>query len=99
MAQSAVLLDQVNDIAGAIGAYTQSVRLLKDVMARVEEGAATTRERELERERRRARRGTVETEGERQDRERREERLRRRENARLEEARRLRMIVRDHFVF
>lgn len=37
-AQSAVLLDSANNVPAAIAAYTQSVRLLKEVMARVEEG-------------------------------------------------------------
>ncbi|KAK4046005.1 hypothetical protein OIV83_006440 [Microbotryomycetes sp. JL201] len=44
-AQSAVLLDSANNVPAAIAAYTQSVRLLQEVMARVDENARRDRER------------------------------------------------------
>ncbi|KAK4046522.1 hypothetical protein OIO90_006534 [Microbotryomycetes sp. JL221] len=44
-AQSAVLLDSANNVPAAIAAYSQSVRLLQEVMARVEENARRDREK------------------------------------------------------
>ncbi|KAL8291643.1 hypothetical protein RQP46_001901 [Phenoliferia psychrophenolica] len=81
-AQSAVLLDSANNVPAAIAAYTQSVRLLKDVMVRVEEGSRRERERERE---------TREDETEEQV-ERRKARTERRERMKVDEARRLKVI-------
>jgi hypothetical protein len=90
-ANQAVELDEANDVQGAIDAYTESVGLLRDVMARVEQTNAAWRARERDRERAAARRGDrQETEA---DRERRSDRLAR-EEARIEESRRLQTIVR-----
>ncbi|KAM0788639.1 hypothetical protein ACM66B_006109 [Microbotryomycetes sp. NB124-2] len=44
-AQSAVLLDSANNVPAAIAAYSQSVRLLQEVMARVEENAKRDEEK------------------------------------------------------
>jgi len=85
-AQSAVLLDSANNFAAAVTAYTQSVRLLKEVMARVEEGS-----RDMERK---LSTGGV-RDGETHDEwVRRRARYERKERAKVDEARRLRVIVR-----
>ncbi|KAM0749854.1 hypothetical protein T439DRAFT_381412 [Meredithblackwellia eburnea MCA 4105] len=81
-AQSAVLLDSANNVPAAIAAYTQSVRLLKDVMMRVEEGSRRERERERE-----VREGETEEQLER-----RRVRNERREKMKVDEARRLKVI-------
>lgn len=82
-AQSAVLLDSANNVPAAIAAYTSSVRLLKDVMVRVEEGSRRERSREPE-----------PRDGETPDQiERRVARMERRERMRVDEARRLKVIV------
>ncbi|GAA5989478.1 hypothetical protein JCM11641_007315 [Rhodosporidiobolus odoratus] len=83
-AQSAVLLDSANNFTAAIQAYAQSVRLLKQVMARVEDGS-----REMERK---ISTGGI-REGETQeDLEKRRQRYERKEKAKVDEARRLRVI-------
>ncbi|GAA6040814.1 hypothetical protein JCM8097_007724 [Rhodosporidiobolus ruineniae] len=83
-AQSAVLLDSANNFPAAIAAYSQSVRLLKEVMARVEDGS-----REMERK---LSTGGI-REGESMDEfERRKQRYERKERAKVDEARRLRVI-------
>lgn len=117
-AQSAVLLDSAQNEEAAILAYMQSVRLLKEVMARVEESAGSWRAKELEklrvlrtkrRERARQRRMILseyagreeqeaadedeETEEERKEREKREAKLEKREKMRMDESRRLKVIV------
>ncbi|BGP43944.1 hypothetical protein JCM10449v2_008001 [Rhodotorula kratochvilovae] len=83
-AQSAVLLDSANNFPAAVTAYTQSVRLLREVMARVEEGS-----RDMERK--------LSTGGAREGEsteewERRRARYERKERAKSDEARRLRVI-------
>ena len=93
-AQSAVLLDSANNVPAAVAAYQQSVRLLKEVMVRVEESAANWRAKEEEKLRSRPASGGVEGEAEIQQRLRREEKIAKRETARLEEGRRLKVIVR-----
>lgn len=92
-ANSAVLLDQAGNYPGAIAAYQQSVRMLKEVMDRVDESAANWKAREGDRARARMQALTSETEADMQERLKREERTEKREKARLEEARRLRVIV------
>ncbi|BGP66439.1 hypothetical protein NBRC10512_002495 [Rhodotorula toruloides] len=83
-AQSAVLLDSANNFPAAIAAYTQAVRLLKDVMARVEDGS-----KEMERK---LSTGGV-REGETvEEYEKRRARYERKERAKVDEARRLRVI-------
>ncbi|GAA5843821.1 hypothetical protein JCM11251_001812 [Rhodosporidiobolus azoricus] len=83
-AQSAVLLDSANNFSAAISAYSQSVRLLKEVMARVEDGS-----REMERK---LSSGGA-REGESQEEyEKRRVRYEKKEKAKLDEARRLRVI-------
>ncbi|KAK4701592.1 hypothetical protein P7C70_g4638, partial [Phenoliferia sp. Uapishka_3] len=84
-AQSAVLLDSANNVPAAIAAYEQSVRLLKDVMVRVEEGSRREREREL----REAKNRVGESE---EVAERRRVRSERREKMKVDEARRLKVI-------
>jgi hypothetical protein len=91
-AQSAVLLDSANNVPAAVAAYTQSVRLLEEVMARVEDSAATWRMKEAYKAAQGIPRG--ETDSERRDRIKREERAAKREKARIEEAKRLKNIVR-----
>lgn len=87
-AQSAVLLDSANNYPSAIAAYSQAVRLLKEVMARVEDGS-----REMERKLSDA--GTAPRPGESEDEwGRRRAKYERKEKAKLDEARRLRVIVR-----
>ncbi|GAA5853193.1 hypothetical protein JCM9279_006257 [Rhodotorula babjevae] len=83
-AQSAVLLDSANNFPAAVTAYTQSVRLLKEVMARVEEGS-----RDMERKLSTGGMRDGETLGEW---ERRRARYERKERAKADEARRLRVI-------
>lgn len=104
-AQSAVLLDGAGNEEAAISAYEQSVKLLKQVMQRVEESASSWRAKELEkldalRERRLRRRSgggieqvEEETAEERKERERREQKLAKREKMRMDERRRLKVIV------
>ncbi|GJN94789.1 hypothetical protein Rhopal_007881-T1 [Rhodotorula paludigena] len=83
-AQSAVLLDSANNFPAAVAAYTQSVRLLREVMARVEENS-----RDMERK---LSTGGI-REGESGDEyERRKARYERKERAKQDEARRLRVI-------
>ncbi|GEM11769.1 hypothetical protein Rt10032_c17g5786 [Rhodotorula toruloides] len=83
-AQSAVLLDSANNFPAAIAAYTQAVRLLRDVMARVEDGS-----KEIERK---LSTGGV-REGETfEEYEKRRARYERKERAKVDEARRLRVI-------
>jgi hypothetical protein len=91
-AQSAVLLDSANNVPAAVAAYTQSVKLLEEVMARVEESAASWRAKEALK----SVHGIPanESESDRKDRVKREERAAKRERARLEEAKRLKNIVR-----
>ncbi|GAA5993471.1 hypothetical protein JCM10908_002210 [Rhodotorula pacifica] len=86
-AQSAVLLDSASNYPAAIAAYSQAVRLLKQVMARVEDGS-----REMERKRSEA--GDLGArEGESMEEwEKRRARYERKEKAKLDEARRLRVI-------
>jgi hypothetical protein len=89
-AQSAVLLDSANNVPAAISAYTQSVRLLKEVMQRVEEGARREREKEQLRggDRNAVREGESHEEFQR-----RVAKAERKERAKQDEARRLRVIV------
>jgi hypothetical protein len=125
-AQSAVLLDSAQNEEAAVAAYTQSVRLLRDVMTRVEETAGLWRVKELEKlnalkqkrkDRRRKERllsgleeptlhgangydsrqesEDDETVEERREREKREAKLEKREKMRLDESRRLKVIVSD----
>ncbi|BGP20769.1 hypothetical protein JCM10213_008908 [Rhodosporidiobolus nylandii] len=83
-AQSAVLLDSANNFPAAIAAYAQSVRLLKEVMARVQDGS-----REMERK---LSEGGVRP-GESADAfEARKLRYEKKEKAKMDEARRLRVI-------
>lgn len=91
-AQSAVLLDSAQNYPAAITAYAQAVRLLRQVMSRVEEGS-----RDMERKRSSAgesgpREGESEAEWEK-----RKERYERKEKAKADEARRLKVIVRFAF--
>lgn len=89
-AQSAVLLDSANNVPAAIAAYSQSVRLLKEVMARVDESARREREKEAARGYYRS----VPRAGETfEDFERRVARTERKERAKQDEARRLKVIV------
>ncbi|GAA5917238.1 hypothetical protein JCM6882_005538 [Rhodosporidiobolus microsporus] len=83
-AQSAVLLDSANNFPAAIAAYSQSVRLLKEVMARVEDGS-----REMERKLSSG--GAREGESA-EEYEKRRVRYERKEKAKMDEARRLRVI-------
>ncbi|KPV72939.1 uncharacterized protein RHOBADRAFT_55598 [Rhodotorula graminis WP1] len=83
-AQSAVLLDSANNFPAAVAAYTQSVRLLKEVMARVEEGS-----RDMERK---LSTGGMRDGETRDEWERRRARYERKERAKVDEARRLRVI-------
>ncbi|GAA5878665.1 hypothetical protein JCM8547_005114 [Rhodosporidiobolus lusitaniae] len=83
-AQSAVLLDSANNFPAAIAAYSQSVRLLKEVMARVEDGG-----REMERK---LSTGGVREGESMEEYERRKQRYERKEKAKMDEARRLRVI-------
>ena len=116
-AQTAVELDQQGSEEEAVAAYIHSVRLLKEVMTRVEESATAWRQREVEKlqvlsarkhERRRVRQEASgssgnsgpnyqseedETFDERREREKREAKLEKREKMRLDESRRLRVIV------
>lgn len=87
-----MLLDQANNVIGAIGAYASSVRLLSEVMERVEQSAGRDREREEERLRRKGSAGGEE------ERERRKAKLEKKEKAKQEEARRLNTIVSGGFV-
>jgi hypothetical protein len=124
-AQSAVLLDSAGNEQAAIQAYEQSIRLLRQVMQRVEESAGNWRAREMEkldqlRERRRERRRSArasaggdaleetasqhhsdqqedETAEEKRERERREQKLLKREKMRLDESRRLKVIVSSNY--
>lgn len=83
-AQSAVLLDSANNVPAAIAAYTQSVRLLKEVMARVAEPTKVKS----------ASLGTqLDPDVARADSVRRQERAEKKERARDEESRRLQVIV------
>ena len=91
-AQSAVLLDSANNVPAAIAAYQQSVRLLKEVMRRVEEGTRREREREAQRDRRRQG-GHDEERETSEEREARVARMERKERAKQDEARRLQVIV------
>ncbi|GAA5903390.1 hypothetical protein JCM5296_005636 [Sporobolomyces johnsonii] len=87
-AQSAVLLDSANNFPAAIAAYSQSVRLLKEVMARVDEG----RGRELEKLSSGGG-GIGRREGETAEEwERRQLKWERKEKAKVDEARRLKVI-------
>lgn len=86
-----MLLDSANNVPAAISAYTQSVRLLKEVMARVEEGSRRERERDRERGLDRAGPRPGETE---EDVAKRVAKMERKERAKVDEARRLRVIVR-----
>ncbi|GAA5909617.1 hypothetical protein JCM8208_007202 [Rhodotorula glutinis] len=83
-AQSAVLLDSANNFPAAVAAYTQSVRLLKEVMARVEEGS-----RDMERK---LSTGGMRDGETRDEWDRRRARYERKERAKVDEARRLRVI-------
>ncbi|GAA5967864.1 hypothetical protein JCM21900_003818 [Sporobolomyces salmonicolor] len=88
-AQSAVLLDSANNFPAAIAAYSQSVRLLKEVMARVDEG----RGRESERKRNSGGGVIGRREGETTEEwERRQLKWERKEKAKVDEARRLKVI-------
>ncbi|SCV72448.1 BQ2448_3985 [Microbotryum intermedium] len=88
-AQSAVLLDSANNVPAAISAYSSSVRLLKEVMARVEDGARRDREKLNERggDRYAVRPGETE-----EDAQKRIARIERKERAKMDEARRLKVI-------
>ncbi|SCZ92375.1 BZ3500_MvSof-1268-A1-R1_Chr5-2g07816 [Microbotryum saponariae] len=88
-AQSAVLLDSANNVPAAISAYSSSVRLLKEVMARVEDGARRDREKLNERggDRYVVRPGETE-----EDAQKRIARIERKERAKMDEARRLKVI-------
>lgn len=87
-AQSAVLLDSAQNYPAAITAYAQAVRLLRQVMARVEEGS-----RDMERKRSNAGE-TGPRDGESvQEWEKRKQRYERKEKHKVDEARRLRVIV------
>ncbi|KDE08606.1 hypothetical protein MVLG_01068 [Microbotryum lychnidis-dioicae p1A1 Lamole] len=88
-AQSAVLLDSANNVPAAISAYSSSVRLLKEVMARVEDGARRDREKLNERGGDRYVVRTGETE---EDAQKRIARIERKERAKMDEARRLKVI-------
>ncbi|GAA5830077.1 hypothetical protein JCM5353_000700 [Sporobolomyces roseus] len=97
-AQSAVLLDSANNFPAAISAYSQSVRLLKEVMARVETkgGGASASASEMERK---ASQGSVMSlGGGRRDSEsveeweKRKTRWEKKEKAKIDEARRLKVI-------
>lgn len=92
-ANSAVLLDQAGNFPAAIAAYQQSIRMLREVMDRVDESAANWKAREGDRALARMHALTSESEAEMQERIKREDRMEKREKARLEEARRLRVIV------
>ncbi|GAA6020518.1 hypothetical protein JCM10207_000029 [Rhodosporidiobolus poonsookiae] len=83
-AQSAVLLDSANNFPAAIAAYSQAVRLLKEVMARVEDGS-----REMERK---LSTGGIRDGETGEEFERRKARYERKEKAKMDEARRLRVI-------
>lgn len=93
-AQSAVLLDSANNVPAAIAAYSQSVRLLKEVMARVDESARREKEKEAARGYDRTQPRPAET---REDFERRIAKLERKERAKQDEARRLKVIVSHRF--
>jgi hypothetical protein len=84
-AQSAVLLDSANNVPAAIAAYTQSVRLLKEVMARVEDSGRGESS---------GRRASAPRDGEtEEEREKRIVKNDRKERAKGDEARRLKVIV------
>ena len=87
-AQSAVLLDSANNVVGAVAAYSQAVKLLEQVMIRVEE---TTKK---DRSSRVVEVGAVgDSEVEIKERLRRLAKLERKDRAKEEEARRLKVIV------
>lgn len=86
-AQSAVLLDSANNVPAAIAAYTQSVRLLKEVIVRAEETLRRERERE------KGRVGRMDGEETDEERMRRAARFEKKERAKLDEGRRLKVIV------
>lgn len=91
-AQSAVLLDSANNVSEAIAAYSQSVKLLKEVIIRAEESL------ERERERERIRRSTARAGETEEDKLRRNGRFEKKEKAKLDEGRRLKVIVRLEYV-
>lgn len=85
-----MLLDSANNVPAAISAYSQSVRLLKEVMQRVEEGARREREKEAARGHDRTTPRPGETQ---EDFERRVIKAEKKERAKQDESRRLRVIV------
>jgi len=85
-------LDSSNDFIAAISAYEESVKLLKEVMTRVEESATAWRQKEKDRLIARKAMGP-ETDAEKREREKRTEKLEKKEKDRLEEGRRLKVIV------